>query len=192
MFISLSRTCIRISVTGIPFLFFITSCSRSGMKWDTTCRPTDDPFWASAQGLVQPPNNICLVLAAEKNIYMGHSSKKDNHPFHSKAFVLLYKFETSWALLGRLSRFFFFGGGGGISAASNFLNILNSLSRPFWTWLASSGNKIQKKGWKIYSRTRTFGAEVHKSNVRVKRWHNKYENSELDWKPQLLFKWFAY
>ena len=47
-------------------------------------------------------------------------------------------------------------------------------------WLASSGNKIQKKGWKIYTRTRTFGAEVHKSNVRVKRWHNKYENSELD------------
>ena len=31
-----------------------------------------------------------------------------------------------------------------------------------------------------YSRTRTFGAEVHKSNIRVKRGHNKYENSELD------------
>ena len=26
---------------------------------------------------------------------------------------------------------------------------------------------------------RTFGAEVSKSNIRVKRWHNKYENSEL-------------
>ena len=37
-----------------------------------------------------------------------------------------------------------------------------------------------------------YGAEVHKSNIRVKRWHNKYENSELDWKTQLLFKWFAY
>ena len=24
-----------------------------------------------------------------------------------------------------------------------------------------------------------YGAEVHKSNIRVKRWHNKYENSEL-------------
>ena len=34
--------------------------------------------------------------------------------------------------------------------------------------------------WKIYSRTRTLGAEVHKSNIRVKRWHNKYEISELD------------
>ena len=22
---------------------------------------------------------------------------------------------------------------------------------------------------------RTFGAKVHKSNIRVKRWHNKYE-----------------
>ena len=66
------------------FVFFITSCSRSGMKWDTACRPTDDPFWAflspSAQEPVQAPNNICLVLAAEKNIYIGHSSKKDNHP----------------------------------------------------------------------------------------------------------------
>ena len=27
---------------------------------------------------------------------------------------------------------------------------------------------------------RHLGAEVHKSNIRVKRWHNKYENSELD------------
>ena len=43
-----------------------------------------------------------------------------------------------------------------------------------------------------YSRTRTFGAEVHKSNIRVKRWHNKYEISELDWKTQLLFKWYTY
>ena len=46
---------------------------------------------------------------------------------------------------------------------------------------SNSGYEIQKIcGWKIYSRTRTFGAEVHKSNIRVKRWHNKYENSELD------------
>ena len=52
---------------------------------------------------------------------------------------------------------------------------------------SSSGYEIQKIcGWKIYSRTRTFGAEVHKSNIRVKRWHNKYENSEL------YLIWFAY
>ena len=35
---------------------------------------------------------------------------------------------------------------------------------------SNSGYEIQKIcGWKIYSRTRTFGAEVHKSNIRVKR-----------------------
>ena len=30
-----------------------------------------------------------------------------------------------------------------------------------------------------YTRTCAPGAEVHKSNIRVKRWHNKYENNEL-------------
>ena len=45
---------------------------------------------------------------------------------------------------------------------------------------SNSGYEIQKIcGWKIYSRTRTFGVQVHKSNIRVKRWHNKYENSKL-------------
>ena len=45
---------------------------------------------------------------------------------------------------------------------------------------SNSGCEIQKIcGWKIYSRTRTFGAEVHKLEIRVKRWHKKYENSEL-------------
>ena len=53
-------------------------------------------------------------------------------------------------------------------------------------------NTKKVSGWKIYLRTRTFGAEVHKSNIRVKRWHNKYENSELYWNTQLLLKWFAY
>ena len=28
---------------------------------------------------------------------------------------------------------------------------------------------------KIYLHTRTFNVKVHKSNTRVKRWHNKYE-----------------
>ena len=27
----------------------------------------------------------------------------------------------------------------------------------------------------MYSRTRTFGAEVQKSNIRVTKWHNKYK-----------------
>ena len=49
---------------------------------------------------------------------------------------------------------------------------------PFWKRRIETN--LQKIcGWKIYSRTRTFGVEVHRSNIRVKRWHNKYENSEL-------------
>ena len=59
---------------------------------------------------------------------------------------------------------------------------------------SNSGYEIQKIfGWKIYSRTRTFGAEANKSNI-----HNKWQISELQqiselyWKTQLLFKWFAY
>ena len=58
-----------------------------------------------------------------------------------------------------------------------FLNIHKKQGRSS----SNSGYKIQKKkGWKIYWSTRTFGAEVHKSNIGVKRWHNMYENSELD------------
>ena len=33
----------------------------------------------------------------------------------------------------------------------------------------------KRYGGKIYSRTRTFDPKVHKSNMQVKRWHNKYE-----------------
>ena len=52
-------------------------------------------------------------LGSWKKIYFGHWSKKRyffNHPgsFHCKAFVLLYKFETSWTLLGGLRKGFFF------------------------------------------------------------------------------------
>ena len=44
--------------------------------------------------------------------------------------------------------------------------------------LSKSSNEIQKiYGGKMYSRTRSFGAEVHKSNIRVTRWHNKYKIS---------------
>ena len=39
--------------------------------------------------------------------------------------------------------------------------------------------KYKKKWLEIYWRMRTFGAEVHKSIIQVKRMgHNKYENSE--------------
>ena len=42
---------------------------------------------------------------------------------------------------------------------------------------SNSGYKIQKYMWRdLYSRTLTFGAELHKSQIdEVKRWHKKYE-----------------
>ena len=39
----------------------------------------------------------------------------------------------------------------------------------------------------MYSRTNTFGAELHKSNIRIKKYYNKYENGELDWKINFFF-----
>ena len=63
------------------------------MKWDTACRPTDDPFWAflspGAQEAVRTPNNICLVLGSWKKYILGIHPKKIiiPAPFHSKDFV---------------------------------------------------------------------------------------------------------
>ena len=42
-------------------------------------------------------------------------------------------------------------------------------------------------GWKIYSRTRSFGAEVQKSNIRVKKKMDKYENGEYRLKDKFCF-----
>ena len=115
----------RISITGMPFLFFfVTFCRRCGMKWDTACRPADDPLWAFLSPGAQEPGSwkkYILGIHREKIIFPA--------PFHSKAFVLLYKFETSWALLGRLSKAFFFR----LSQGPLILNILNSFSGLFWT-----------------------------------------------------------
>ena len=73
------------------------------MKWDTECRPTNYPFLAflspGAQDPFQPPNNICLVLTAEK-IYLGYSSKKDNNPGSLPQLGFLYFFTN----LKRLKR----------------------------------------------------------------------------------------
>ena len=113
------------------FWFFITFCSRCGVKWDTVCRPTDDPFWAFlSPGAQEPvhPQTIFVYFRQLKNILyvLGIHPKKIIIPasFHSKAFVLLYKFETSWALLGRLikQRFFL------PSQGPLIFNILNSFS----------------------------------------------------------------
>ena len=39
----------------------------------------------------------------------------------------------------------------------------------------SAGYKIQKTMWRENLLAHTFSAKVHKANIRVKRWHNKYE-----------------
>ena len=66
------------------------------------------------------PTQYLFSLGSWKKIYFGHSFKKVNHPglLPQQGCVLLYKFEKSWALLGRLSRGFFT-----ISGASNFKHI---------------------------------------------------------------------
>ena len=120
----------------MPFLlllFFLLHTVAVAAWSGIACRPTDDPFWAflspAAQKPVQPPKNICLVQAAEKKYILGIHPKKiiNPAPFHSKAFVLLYKFETSWALLSRLSRVFFLPSLGPLILV--ILNILNNFSR---------------------------------------------------------------
>ena len=35
--------------------------------------------------------------------------------------------------------------------------------------------KTKNLWWEINSRTRTCGVDVHKPNIRVKRWYNKYK-----------------
>ena len=67
-------------------------------------------------GASTTPKQYLFSLDSWKNNILGTHPKKIiiRAPFHNKAFVLLYKFETSCALLGRLSRGFF-----AISGASN-------------------------------------------------------------------------
>ena len=117
----------RISVTGIPLVFLshsVAVAAWSGIQHLDPQMTHFELFYHLVLTSQFSPQTIFVWFRQlKKKIYIGHSSKKDNHPFHSKAFVL-YKFETSWALLGRLSRVFFLA----ISRASNFLNILNSFS----------------------------------------------------------------
>ena len=115
MFISLSRTCIQKfsywHTLSVLFCFVVfLSHSVAVAAWSGILRV--DPqmiyielFITWCAGASSAPKQYLFSLGSWKNI--RHSSKKDNHPFHSKAFVLLYKFQTSWALLGRLRRGFF-------------------------------------------------------------------------------------
>ena len=125
MFISLSSACFENFSNGMPFLFFVFFYHilqplrhEVGLCVDSQMIHFELFYHLLRMQPVQPPNNIYLVQAAEKKYILGIHPKRIiiPAPFHSKAFVLLYKFETSWALLGRLSSAFFWA----ISEASNF------------------------------------------------------------------------
>ena len=52
------------------------------------------------------------------------------------------------------------------------------------------GYKNTKKyGEKIYSHRQTFRAKVHKSNIRVKRWHSNYRIYSINRRGRLLNFW---
>ena len=122
MFISLSSTCIQnFSNWHALFVFFITQ-SVAVEAWIGIQRV--DPqmihfelFITWCAGSSSTPKQNLFSLGSWKKYILGIQPKKIiiPAPFHSKAFVLLYKFETSLALIGRLSRGFF-----AISGASNF------------------------------------------------------------------------
>ena len=121
MFTSPSSTCIK-DFSNWHALFVFLSHSVAVAAWIGIQRV--DPqmihfelFYHLVRRIQFNPPKKCVYFRQLKKIYVGYSSKKDNHlaPFHSKAFVLLYKFETSCTLIGRLSRGFF-----AISGASTF------------------------------------------------------------------------
>ena len=75
-----------------------------------------------------PKQYLVSLRSWKKNILVIHSKKIIiPAPFHSKAFALLHKFETSRVLIGRLSRGIFLPSQGPL-----ILNILKNFSWPFY------------------------------------------------------------
>ena len=141
-------------------------------------------------------------LGSWKKYILGIDQRKDNHPgsFHCKAFVLLHKFERLYSGLSVFPLVSYHPTFGFFQFFSNFSDkpVARSLQAYALTYLtdffclrgfifhdnhkkqgrssSNSGYKIQNiSPRKIYSRTCTFGVKVHISNIRVKRWHKKYE-----------------
>ena len=131
----------RISVTGMPFLVFFKSHSVAVAAWCGTRRV--DPqmihfelFYHLVHRSQLNPKQYLFTFGSWKNIYiLGIHPRKiiTPVPFYSKAFVLPQKFETSWALLGRLSRGFFLVLP---SQGPPILNIRSLFTNPCWTWHA--------------------------------------------------------
>ena len=102
----------RISVTGMPFLIFYHILyplrHELGGSVETHKLSILSFFITWCAGSSSTPKQNLFSLGSWKK-KLGIHPKRIIIPasFHSKAFVLLYKFETSWALIGRLSRGFF-------------------------------------------------------------------------------------
>ena len=66
----------------------------------------------------------------------------------------------------------------------------------YLSWYSKQGRSSSNSSYKIQKYTwlenKLAHAKVHKSNIRVERWHKKYEKSNSIEKTRLLFKRFAY
>ena len=121
MNISLSSRCIQnFNNWYALFVFVLHSvavAAWSGMQRADSQMIHFELFYHLCAGSSSIPKQYLFSLGSWKKYILGIHPKKIifASPIHSKAFVILYKFETSWALIGRLSRGFF-----AISGASNF------------------------------------------------------------------------
>ena len=97
--LTLSSTCVqKFSYQHPPFFLSHSVVVAALSKINhVTCRALDDSFWAflspSMQESLRPPNNIIFRLGSWNNIFCSLIQEKMiiPSPFHSKAFVLLYK-----------------------------------------------------------------------------------------------------
>ena len=117
MFISLSGTCIQnfsnLHALFVFVFFILHSLAFAAWSGIQSVHPQMIHFelfitWCAAASST-PKQYLFSFGSWRKNIFWAFIQKRwsSRPPFHSKASVLFYKFETSWALLGRLSRDFF-------------------------------------------------------------------------------------
>ena len=124
---SIEYLCSEVQLPASPLCFLSHSVAVAALSEisHVACRALDDSFWVFLSPTMQephrPPNNIFWALIQEKMIILS--------PFHSKAIVLLYKFETSWTFLGGRPwpgvKFFFFCHLRGLQTLL-FMNLLQS------------------------------------------------------------------
>ena len=127
MFISLSSTCIpNFSKCHALFVFLSHSASVAALCGIQRVDPQMILFQLFYHLVRRSQFNTKTIFVQfrqlkKKNILGIHPKQIIiPAPFHSKAFAILYKSETSWELLGRLSRSFL----SAISGASNFKHSL--------------------------------------------------------------------